>query len=186
MTSAVPGTFCLVLHSHLPWLPGHGVWPLGEEWLHQAMVESYLPVVAELDSLAAEGHRDVLTLGVTPVLAAQLDHRIEVLMPVENARVRSEVHAVGHYPMSPLPCPHHDVGDEKPVGTAHIEKIAITVDGFHQRRPLCHPPCAPSAEPRLDHGVDRLQIGVLQGGDLRHEDLVGTTTCAGRHQEGAR
>ena len=74
MTSAVPGAFCLVLHSHLPWLPGHGVWPLGEEWLFQAWAESYVPLVAELDSLAAQGHRDVLTLGVTPVLAAQLDH----------------------------------------------------------------------------------------------------------------
>jgi 1,4-alpha-glucan branching enzyme len=74
VTTHVPGSYCLVLHSHLPWLPGHGVWPLGEEWLFQAWVESYLPVVAELDSLAAEGHRDVLTLGVTPVLAAQLDH----------------------------------------------------------------------------------------------------------------
>ena len=74
VTAPVPGVFCLVLHSHLPWLPGHGVWPLGEEWLFQAWVESYLPVVAELDALAAEGHRDLLTLGVTPVLAAQLDH----------------------------------------------------------------------------------------------------------------
>lgn len=72
--STVPGAFCLVLHSHLPWLPGHGVWPLGEEWLHQAVGESYVPLVAELDSLAEEGHRDVLTLGVTPILAAQLDH----------------------------------------------------------------------------------------------------------------
>jgi len=70
----VPGAFCLVLHSHLPWLPGHGVWPVGEEWLFQAWAECYVPLVAELDSLAAEGHRDVLTLGVTPVLAAQLDH----------------------------------------------------------------------------------------------------------------
>jgi 1,4-alpha-glucan branching enzyme len=69
----VPGALCLVLHSHLPWLQHHGVWPLGEEWLHQAWVESYVPLVAELDALAAEGHRDVLTLGVTPVLAAQLD-----------------------------------------------------------------------------------------------------------------
>lgn len=72
--TAVPGAFCLVLHSHLPWVPGHGVWPLGEEWLFQAWAESYVPLVAELDSLAAEGFRDVLTLGVTPVLAAQLDH----------------------------------------------------------------------------------------------------------------
>lgn len=73
-SESVPGTFCLVLHTHLPWLPGHGVWPLGEEWLFQAWAESYVPLVAELDALADEGHRDVLTLGVTPVLAAQLDH----------------------------------------------------------------------------------------------------------------
>lgn len=74
MSAPVPGAFCFVLHTHLPWLPGHGVWPLGEEWFHQALVESYVPLVDELDALAAEGQRDVLSLGVTPVLAAQLDH----------------------------------------------------------------------------------------------------------------
>ncbi|MEJ2885629.1 1,4-alpha-glucan branching protein domain-containing protein [Actinomycetospora aeridis] len=68
------GTFCLVLHSHLPWLLRHGAWPVGEDWLYQAWAHSYLPVVETLDRLAARGHRDLLTLGVTPVLAAQLDH----------------------------------------------------------------------------------------------------------------
>ncbi|TDV54070.1 1,4-alpha-glucan branching protein domain-containing protein [Actinophytocola oryzae] len=67
------GTFCLVLHSHLPWLPHHGTWPVGEEWLYQAWAHSYLPLVDLLERLAVDGHRDVLTLGVTPVLAAQLD-----------------------------------------------------------------------------------------------------------------
>jgi 1,4-alpha-glucan branching enzyme len=67
------GTFCLVLHSHLPWLAHHGVWPVGEEWLYQAWAHSYLPVVDMLRRFADEGRRDVLTLGVTPVLAAQLD-----------------------------------------------------------------------------------------------------------------
>jgi 1,4-alpha-glucan branching enzyme len=67
------GTCCLVLHSHLPWLAHHGSWPVGEEWLYQAWAHSYLPVVDMLERLAAEGRRDVLTLGVTPVLAAQLD-----------------------------------------------------------------------------------------------------------------
>ncbi|OLT48545.1 1,4-alpha-glucan branching protein [Saccharomonospora sp. CUA-673] len=67
------GTFCLVLHSHLPWLPHHGIWPVGEEWLYQAWAHSYLPVVDLLRRFADEGRRDVLTLGVTPVLAAQLD-----------------------------------------------------------------------------------------------------------------
>ncbi|HSK55670.1 MAG TPA: 1,4-alpha-glucan branching protein domain-containing protein [Jiangellales bacterium] len=77
MTSAPPtppvGTFCLVLHTHLPWLARHGTWPVGEEWLHQAWAHSYLPVVDVLERLATEGRRDLLTLGVTPVLAAQLD-----------------------------------------------------------------------------------------------------------------
>ncbi|MGQ0839802.1 1,4-alpha-glucan branching protein domain-containing protein [Actinokineospora sp.] len=67
------GGFALVLHSHLPWLPHHGTWPVGEEWLYQAWAHSYLPVVDLLRRLADEGRRDVLTLGVTPVLAAQLD-----------------------------------------------------------------------------------------------------------------
>jgi 1,4-alpha-glucan branching enzyme len=67
------GTFCLVLHSHLPWLARHGAWPVGEEWLYQAWAGSYLRVLDVLHRLAAEGRRDVLTLGVTPVLAAQLD-----------------------------------------------------------------------------------------------------------------
>jgi 1,4-alpha-glucan branching enzyme len=72
VTAAV-GTFCLVLHSHLPWLPHHGRWPVGEEWLYQAWAGSYLPLVEVLDGLARDGYRDVLTLGVTPVLADQLD-----------------------------------------------------------------------------------------------------------------
>jgi 1,4-alpha-glucan branching enzyme len=73
VSSRPVGTFCLVLHSHLPWLPRHGAWPVGEEWLYQAWAGSYLPVLDMLRRLGAEGHRDVLTLGVTPVLAAQLD-----------------------------------------------------------------------------------------------------------------
>nr|WP_308115649.1 MULTISPECIES: glycoside hydrolase family 57 protein [unclassified Rhodococcus (in: high G+C Gram-positive bacteria)] len=77
MTSATsadePGMFALVLHSHLPWLAHQGRWPVGEEWLYQSWADSYLPVVRELRTLADEGRTDLLTLGVTPVLAAQLD-----------------------------------------------------------------------------------------------------------------
>ena len=67
------GTFCLVLHSHLPWLARHGRWPVGEEWLHQAWAQSYLPLTRLLRRLGEDGGRDLLTLGITPVLAAQLD-----------------------------------------------------------------------------------------------------------------
>jgi 1,4-alpha-glucan branching enzyme len=71
--TASVGTLCIVLHTHLPWLPRHGTWPVGEEWLHQAWSGCYLPLVEVLDRLAAEGRRDLVTLGVTPVLAAALD-----------------------------------------------------------------------------------------------------------------
>ena len=67
------GTFCLVLHTHLPWLAHHGSWPVGEEWLHQAWAQSYQRVLGVVDRLADEGRTELLTLGVTPVVAAQLD-----------------------------------------------------------------------------------------------------------------
>jgi 1,4-alpha-glucan branching enzyme len=41
--------------------------------LYQAWAGSYLPLVRVLEGLAADGHRDVVTLGLTPVLADQLD-----------------------------------------------------------------------------------------------------------------
>ena len=72
MTQPV-GSCCIVLHTHLPWVAHAGTWPVGEEWLHQAWSSSYLPLVDLLARLAAEGRRDVLTLGITPVVHAMLD-----------------------------------------------------------------------------------------------------------------
>ncbi len=73
MTGATaPGELALVLHTHLPELRHHGVWPVGEEWLFEAWGTSWLPVTGLLEQLAAQGHRDVLTLGVTPAVAHQV------------------------------------------------------------------------------------------------------------------
>jgi 1,4-alpha-glucan branching enzyme len=46
------GELALVLHTHLPHLAGHGVWPVGEEWLLQAWGTSWLPVTRVLERLA--------------------------------------------------------------------------------------------------------------------------------------
>ncbi|MCC5947913.1 MAG: DUF1957 domain-containing protein, partial [Nitriliruptoraceae bacterium] len=67
-----PGEVALVLHTHLPYLKHHGVWPVGEEWLFQAWAASWLPVTRMLERLAADGHRQVLTLGITPMVAHQV------------------------------------------------------------------------------------------------------------------
>ncbi|MFV0494965.1 1,4-alpha-glucan branching protein domain-containing protein [Mycobacterium sp.] len=65
--------FTLVLHTHLPWLAHHGRWPVGEEWLYQSWAAAYLPLLRVLRALADEDRRGVLTLGMTPVVNAQLD-----------------------------------------------------------------------------------------------------------------
>ncbi len=66
------GSVSFVLHSHLPWFRRNGVFPVGEEWLFQSWSESYLPLIDVLGRLAADGHTQVLTLGITPVLAEQM------------------------------------------------------------------------------------------------------------------
>jgi len=60
------GDLAIVLHSHMPYVEGFGTYPFGEEWLFDAVIRSYLPVL--------EVARD-LTMTVTPVLADQLEDR---------------------------------------------------------------------------------------------------------------
>lgn len=69
----VPGLFTLVLHTHLPWLAHHGRWPVGEEWLYQSWAAAYLPLLRVLHTLAGEDRQRLVTLGMTPVVTAQLD-----------------------------------------------------------------------------------------------------------------
>ncbi|MHB8512330.1 MAG: 1,4-alpha-glucan branching protein domain-containing protein [Actinomycetota bacterium] len=64
--------FAFVLHTHLPYVRHNGTWPCGEDFYHQAATESYLPLIAMLQRLEAAGLRNVLTLGITPVLAEQM------------------------------------------------------------------------------------------------------------------
>jgi 1,4-alpha-glucan branching enzyme len=66
--------FVLALHSHLPWVLHHGRWPHGSDWLCEAALDTYLPLIEQLRRLEHEGVPAPLTLGVTPVLANQLAH----------------------------------------------------------------------------------------------------------------
>jgi len=58
------GDLAIVLHSHMPYVEGFGTYPFGEEWLFDAIVRSYLPVLEIADRV---------TVTVTPVLADQLE-----------------------------------------------------------------------------------------------------------------
>ena len=62
----------LALHSHLPWVLNHGRWPHGSDWLCEAALDTYLPLIEQLRALEAARVAAPLTIGVTPVLANQL------------------------------------------------------------------------------------------------------------------
>ena len=62
----------LTLHSHLPYVLNHGRWPHGSDWLCEAAVDTYLPLLEALNHLDEKGTPSPVTLGVTPVLANQL------------------------------------------------------------------------------------------------------------------
>ncbi len=66
------GAFTFVLHSHLPYARLAGRWPHGEEWIHEAASETYIPLLNALYDLRAEGVSYKITIGITPVLAEQL------------------------------------------------------------------------------------------------------------------
>jgi 1,4-alpha-glucan branching enzyme len=65
--SSERGALAIVLHTHMPYVEGFGTWPFGEEWLWEALVGSYLPLLDLLDGGAP------LTLSLTPVLCDQLE-----------------------------------------------------------------------------------------------------------------
>jgi 1,4-alpha-glucan branching enzyme len=58
------GDLALVLHSHMPYVEGFGTYPFGEEWLFDAVIRSYLPVLEVAERV---------TMTVSPVLADQLE-----------------------------------------------------------------------------------------------------------------
>ena len=71
----VGDAFAIVLHSHLPYARGAGRWPHGEEWIHEAVLGTYLPLLTTLHDLRAAEVPFHLSIGLTPVLIDQLADR---------------------------------------------------------------------------------------------------------------
>ncbi len=67
------GAFALVLHSHMPYVLSHD--RLEEEWLLEAVAESYLPLLQVFTQLSLRGRSPKVTIGLTPVLLEQLTER---------------------------------------------------------------------------------------------------------------
>ena len=68
--------FVLMLHSHLPYVLNHGRWPHGSDWICEAAIETYLPLLEKLRALDAANVAAPVTIGFTPVLANMLEHPV--------------------------------------------------------------------------------------------------------------
>jgi 1,4-alpha-glucan branching enzyme len=115
------GAFTFVLHAHIPYCRRAGRWPHGEEWLHEAIAETYLPLLDALYDLHEEGVPARLTLSLTPVLAEQLadpliqEHFIEY---AQDRRSRAE----------------QDVARFEAEGNPHLRELARFYVDYYDRR----------------------------------------------------
>ncbi len=67
------GYVCLVLHAHLPYVRHQECeYFLEENWLFEAMTETYIPLLVILENLVSDGVPFKLTMSITPPLASML------------------------------------------------------------------------------------------------------------------
>src|SRR5205814_36830 len=68
-----PGYINIVLHAHLPFVR-HPEYPdfLEEDWLYEAITETYVPLLDMMERLAGEGTQYRLTMSLTPPLCNML------------------------------------------------------------------------------------------------------------------
>lgn len=67
------GLFSIVLHAHLPYVrhPEHDYF-LEENWLYEAITETYIPLIQMFEGLERDGIRWRLTMSLTPTLISML------------------------------------------------------------------------------------------------------------------
>lgn len=105
------GALTFVLHSHLPYARGAGRWPHGEEWLHEAALETYIPLLHALDDLEQENVSGRITLSLSPVLVEQLNDR--------DVQANFEV-----YLLNKIQAAEVDLADAQSAGDSEKEALA--------------------------------------------------------------
>ncbi|MFW9897137.1 MAG: 1,4-alpha-glucan branching protein domain-containing protein [Candidatus Thorarchaeota archaeon] len=98
------GYLGLILHGHIPWCKKSGVWPAGEEWLMEAMNETYIPMLNALRELKGKGLKSAVTINITPILAEQLadeymKQRFSEYMDSLIIRARKDIERFHNHPV---------------------------------------------------------------------------------------
>ncbi|MHA2007845.1 MAG: glycoside hydrolase family 57 protein [Promethearchaeota archaeon] len=118
------GYFGLVLHGHIPWCKKSGVWPAGEEWLMEAICETYVPMLNVLRKLKNKGLKTAITINITPVLAEQLaddymKDRFSEYMEDLISRANSDIKKFENNP------------ERKRVAEFHLKNFEHVLDSFY-------------------------------------------------------
>lgn len=94
------GSFVFMLHSHLPYYRKAGMWPFGEENLYECMAETYIPLLNAIKELHEEGIKAKLTVGITPILAEQLndEHLQNGFIEYIDSRIKAVSEDLERYP----------------------------------------------------------------------------------------
>ena len=66
------GHLIFTLHTHLPFVLNHGRWPFGSDWLSEATVQCYLPLLRTLTGLADQDVTPTVTINLSPILCEQM------------------------------------------------------------------------------------------------------------------
>ena len=99
-----------MLHSHLPFYRKAGMWPFGEENLYECMAETYVPLVNAISELYYdEGIKAKLTVGITPILAEQLndEHLQNGFVEYLDEKIKSVSKDLERYPDEKVPYSQH-------------------------------------------------------------------------------
>jgi len=99
----MPGHFVILLHAHLPFVrhPEHEHF-VEEEWLFEAITETYVPLLRMMQRLTEDGVRFKITMSITPTLSAMLQddllreryvRHVELLIDLAaRERIRNRAH----------------------------------------------------------------------------------------------
>jgi len=74
VSKPIAGYVTFVLHAHLPYVVNHGTWPHGQDWLHEAAAETYLPLLRVFGELEERRAPLKCNLNLSPILLEQMAH----------------------------------------------------------------------------------------------------------------
>lgn len=126
---AEPGSLAIVLHAHLPWVrhPEHPHF-LEEDWLYEAISETYLPLLIMMDDLERDGVPFALTMSLTPPLCEMLTDPL--LQDRYSARLEATLNLARALRDGHAGTPFADAAAD---ALAHAERLMDVWHGRYQR-----------------------------------------------------